>query len=178
MNEASSVSSLGPSSPEQTNAQRQLSQFESDRLNRRKALAKFGLGLLGGTVAMLSFDDVARLAVRTMAQGSHDNRITETLVREFSTTGIAFATVRRACSACIGDTNSAAGCGNDYCFNRKKCQKEYLCSGSLDYPGFYACLDKAKDDYNTCITTGNGDTNCTSDPVNCDCHQDETPGGC
>lgn len=147
--------------------------FEAAKLTRRQALSKVGLRFGAAALFALSIDDLARVAAAKLQEHAGDNRIANEVAREFKNAGVAFAdpSGRPPCSNCTteGPDGSTILCGATYCAKRMNCVQIYCAGGSLN--DFYACLDGAKDWYNSNCAGGSG---CPADPVDCDCQQSES----
>ena len=163
-------------------ARAELARREQAKMSRRDALARFGFKAAAAAVAVLTADDLLRAVGRDMQRRAGDNQVAQAVAQQFKDAGIAAAVGGRPpCSMCVtavrpvgdGEQPATVYCGAGYCAQRMHCKDTYLCGGDFpDYPGFWSCLDRAKQGYADC--TSNGATSgCPSDPVDCDCQQNE-----
>ncbi len=74
--------------------------FEKERMNRRAALRRFGIGAGATAFLALGVDDLARLVLGKMQERHMMDGVTEQVARELHNAGVSFATAPVECSHC------------------------------------------------------------------------------
>lgn len=129
-------------------------QFEKERMTRRAALRKIGIMSGVAAVALLSTDDLARMAANQLQQHGETKAIGDKLAKDFRSAGVAFAALPKESSP---DCDCQCHCEYAHAAAIAACIPPWGCSIGSFLPW---CAD-----YNACIgAAGTSRTNCY---INC-----------